>query len=462
MKSKHFRPYEPEQSLLLPQNLGDWLPEDHLVFFVRDVVDQLDLSAVLADYKVGKGGYPPYDPRMMVRLLLYAYCKGVASSRKIERATYESVPFRVIAANQHPDHDTISEFRKRHLAALSDLFVQVLELCREAGLVKLGHVSLDGTKVRANASKHKAMSYGRMKKKRAEIEAEVKELLRRAEAVDADEDEEFGKGVRGDELPEELRFRETRLAKIREAMAALEAEAKAQADARRAEIAVKEKKRREEEGRTGKGTPGRKPEPPSDEPAEKAQRNFTDPDSRIMKDGATKSFEQCYNCEAAVDAESQVIAAADVTQDANDKQQVKPMVEQVKANAGEAPEKLSADSGFYSEANVEYLEGEGVDAYVATEKMKHGEKAPAPRGPIPKDATTKQRMQRKLRTKKGRETYSKRKSSVEPVFGQIKDARGFRRFLLRGLEAVQAEWRLIALTHNLLKLFRSGGLARAG
>ncbi len=463
MKSKHFRAYEPEQSLLLPQNLGDWLPEAHLVFFIRDVVDQLDLSAVLAGYKVGKGGYPPYDPRMMVRLLLYAYCKGVASSRKIERATHESVPFRVIAANQQPDHDTISEFRKRHLAALSDLFVQVLELCGEAGLVKLGHVSLDGTKVRANASKHKAMSYGRMKKKRVELEAEVKELLRRAEAVDADEDEEFGKGVRGDELPEELRFREKRLTKIKEAMAALEAEAKAQADARRAEIAEKEKERREKEERTGKGTPGRKPKAPSKEPADKAQRNFTDPDSRIMKDGATKSFEQCYNCEAVVDTESQVIAAADVTQEANDKRQVKPMVEQVKSNTGgEAPEKLSADSGFYSEANVKYLEGEGVDAYVATEKMKHGERPPPPRGRIPRDATTKQRMARKLRTKKGRETYSKRKSSVEPVFGQIKDARGFRRFLLRGLEAVRAEWRLIALTHNLLKLFRSGGLARAG
>jgi hypothetical protein len=327
--------------------------------------------------------------------------------------------------------------------------------------VKLGHVSLDGTKVRANASKHKAMSYGRMKKKRAEIEAEVKELLARAEEVDADEDAKFGKGVRGDELPEELRFRETRLAKIKEAMAELEAEAKAEADAKRAEIAEKEEERREKEERTGKGTPGRKPEAPSDEPKDSAQRNFTDPDSRIMKMGATKSFEQCYNAEAAVDADSQVIVAADVTQEANDKKQIKPMAEQVKANTGQKPKTLSADSDFYSEANVKYLEGEGVDAYVATEKMKHGERPPPPRGRIPKDATTKQRMQRKLRTKKGRETYSKRKSSVEPVFGQIKDARGFRRFLLRGLEAVRAEWRLIALTHNLLKLFRSGGLARA-
>jgi len=462
MKDKRFQPYEPGQSLLLPPNLNDWLPEGHPASFVRDVVAGLDLSAIYDAYAPGsKGGRPPCDPRMMTGLLLYAYCVGKPSSRKIETATYESVPFRVLAADQHPDHDTIADFRKRHLDALSGLFLQVLGICQRAGLVKLGHVSLDGTKVRANASKHKAMSYGRMKKKRAEIVAEVKELLARAEAVDTEEDAKYGKGKRGDELPEELRFRETRLAKIKEAMAELEAEAKAEADARRAEIAEKEEERREKEERTGKGTPGRKPEAPSNKPGDRKQRNFTDPDSRIMKDGATKSFEQCYNAEAAVDAGSQVIVAADVTQEANDKKQAEPMSEQVKANAGEAPEKLSADSGFFSEANVKYLEGEGVDAYVATEKMKHGERPPPPRGPIPKDATTKQRMQRKLRTKKGRETYSKRKSSVEPVFGQIKDARGFRRFLLRGLEAVRAEWRLICLTHNLLKLFRSGGLARA-
>ena len=455
MKDKRFQPYEPDQSLLLPPNLSDWLPEDHLAFFIRDVVAELDLSAVYDAYAPGsKGGRPPCDPRMMTALVLYAYCVGVPSSRKIERATYESVSFRVLAANQHPDHDTICEFRKKHLAALSDLFVQVLELCRKAGLVKLGHVSLDGTKVRANASKHKAMSYGRMKKKRAELEAKVKDLMARADAVDAEEDAKYGKGKRGDELPEELRFRETRLAKIKEAMTELEAEAKAEADAKRAEIAEK-KKRREKEERTGNGTGGRKPKPPSNEPEDTKQRNFTDSDSRIMKMGATKSFEQCYNAEAAVDAGSQVIVAADVTQDANDKKQVEPMTEQVKSNTGERPKTLSADNDFFSEANAKYLEGEGVDAYIATQKMKHGKgPAPPPRGRIPTDATVKERMARKLRTKKGRETYSKRKSSVEPVFGQIKEARGFRRFLLRGLDAVRAEWRLVCLTHNLLKLFR--------
>ncbi len=286
--------------------------------------------------------------------------------------------------------------------------------------------------------------------------------MARADALDAEEDAKYGKGKRGDELPEELRFRETRLAKIREAMASLEAKAKAEADAKRAEIAEKAKERREKEERTGKGTPGQKPKEPSEEPADKAQRNFTDPDSRIMKMGATKSFEQCYNAEAAVDAGSQVIVAADVTQDANDKKQVKPMTEQVKVNTGEGPKTLSADTDFFSEANAKYLEGEGVDAYIATQKMKHGKSpAPPPRGRIPRDATVKERMARKLRTKKGRETYAKRKSSVEPVFGQIKEARGFRRFLLRGIEAVRAEWRLVCLTHNLLKLFRRVALATA-
>jgi len=457
MKDKHFKPYEPDQSLLLPPNMNDWLPEGHPASLIREVVGRLDLSAIYAAYADGaKGGKPPCDPRMMTGLLLYAYCKGVRSSRKIEEATYEWVPFRVLAADQHPDHDTICEFRKRHLGALSDLFVQVLDICREAGMAKLGHVAFDGTKVLANASKHKAMSYGRMKKRRAELEAEVADLMANADAVDAEEDAKFGKGVRGDELPEELRFRETRLAKIEEAMAALEAEAAAEADAKRAEIAEKEKAREEE----GKPRRGRKPKEPSDEPRDKAQRNFTDPDSRIMKDGATKGFVQAYNCQAAVDADSQVIVAADVTQEANDKKQVEPVIEQVKSNTGEKPKRASADSGYFSEANAEYLDGEGIDAYVATGRQKHSDPTPpAPRGRIPKNATPKQRMARKLRTKKGRETYSKRKSSVEPVFGQIKDGRGIRRFLLRGIEAVRAEWRLICLTHNLLKLFRRVGQA---
>jgi len=459
-----FRPYDPDQLFLMPPSLRAWLPEDDLVYFIQEVVRGLDLRPILRTYDGSQGGQPPYDPRMMATLLLYAYCRGIPSSRKIEEATYHSVPFRVLTVDQHPDHDTIAEFRKRHLKALAGLFVEVLQIAQKAGLVKLGHVALDGTKVRANASKHKAMSYGRMEEKAKELEAEVERLLREAEAADAEEDALYGKGRRGDEWPEDLRFKSARLAKIQEAMRALEAEARAKGEAKEAaereKIQQEEAAAKEEEKKKRRGP---KPDPPSDKPDPKAQRNFTDPDSRIMKDGATKSFEQSYNCQAAVDGAAQIIVAADVTQEANDKRQVKPMVEQVKENTGEVPDALSADNGYFSEENVEYLWNEKIDAYLATGRQKHGTvPPPPPRGRIPKEATVKERMARKLRTVKGRGTYSKRKEIVEPVFGQIKDARGFRRFLLRGLEKVRAEWRLICLTHNLLKVFRSGfSLARA-
>lgn len=453
-KPTRFRAYDRDQLLLLPQDMREWLPEGDLAHFVPDAVGVLDLGAIYADYDGSKGGKPPYHPAMMVSLLLYGYCLGVASSRRIEEATYRDVGFRVVAADQHPDHDTIAEFRRRHLKALAGLFVQVLALCREAGLVKMGHVALDGTKVRANASKHKAMSYGRMEAREAELEAIVERMLAEAERVDAEEDALYGKGKRGDELPDELRHRQTRLKKIREAKRALEEEAKAAAEQRRAEIAQAEKERIER-GEKGKG---RAPQPPSDKPSPKAQRNFTDPDSRIMKDGGTKSFEQCYNAQAAVDGQAQVIVATHVTQEANDKQQVVPLAEAIKANTGgEKPRKASADNGYFSEENVAYLNAEGIDPYIATGQQKHGEKAQAaPRGRIPKNATVKERMTRKLRAIRGRCTYSKRKQIVEPVFGQIKGARGFRQFLLRGLEKVSGEWDLICLTHNLLKLFRSG------
>jgi transposase len=454
----HFKPYQPNQLLLLPPDMRQWLPEDDLSYFIMDVVNELDLSAIYQSYNSSKGGQPPFAPKMMTSLLLYAYCVGIPSSRKIEKATYYQIPFRIITADQHPDHDTIAEFRKRHLKALSGLFVQALLLCRQVGLVKLGHVSLDGTKVKANASKHKAMSYGRMEKKAEELEGEVKRLLAHAQAVDEAEDARYGKDKRGDELPEELRFKQNRLRKIKEAMKSLDADSKAKADVKREEIRLKEQAL-EKEGRKRKG---KKPKDPSDKPEPKAQYNFTDPESRIMKDGASKSFEQAYNCQAAVDEESQIIIATKVTQQANDKRQLEPLVEEIKKNTdGETPEKLSADSGYFSESNVEYLEGECVDGYIATNRQKHGD-APelAGCGRIAKDATKQERMTRKLRTKKGRETYSKRKQIVEPVFGQIKETRGFRRFLLRGLENVSAEWDLICLTHNLLKLFRSGRMPK--
>jgi transposase len=451
---KRFKPYHPNQLLLLPPDMKDWLPDDDLVYFIMEMLDRLDLSAIYDSYDGTKGGQPAFDPKMMVGLLLYAYCVGLPSSRKIEKATYYQVPFRVLTADQHPDHDTIAEFRKRHLKALSGFFVQILQLCQKVGLVKLGHVSLDGTKVKANASKHKAMSYSRMEKKSEELEAEVRRLLQEAQAVDDAEDALYGKGKRGDELPEELRFKQKRLEKIKEAMESLEQEAKAEADVKRKEMAEREQALKEQ----GKKRKGKKPKAPGEEPDPKAQRNFTDADSRIMKDSASKSFEQGYNCQVAVDDKSQIIIASGVTQQSNDKQQVKPMVEAIKNNTeGSKPRKLSADTGYFSESNIEYLEGERIDGYLATGKHKHTDITESyRRGRIPKDATKKERMARKLRTKKGRETYSKRKQIVEPVFGQIKEVRGFRRFLLRGLKNVTGEWDLICLTHNVLKLFRSG------
>jgi transposase len=448
-----FRPYSPEQLLLLPPDMARWLPEDHLVYFIRDVERQLDLSAIYGSYDGTQGGNPAYDPGMMTTLLIYAYCVGVVSSRKIERATYESIPFRVLTADQHPDHDTIAEFRRRHLEALAALFVQVLRLCRKAGLVKLGHVSLDGTKVRANASKHKAMSYGRMEKSVVELEGEVKRLLAEAEGTDTAEDNRYGRGRQDEALPEELRFKQSRLAKIKEAKEALEQEAREGAEAQRLEQA----KKREDRDASGDHR-GRPPKVPSEKPEGKAQRNFTDPDSRIMKDGATKAFEQCYNCQAAVDGDSQVIVATRVSQETNDKKELKPVVETLKKNLdGAKPKQLTTDNGYFSENNVTYLAEEQIDGYLATGRIKHGDQLPvAPRGRIPKEASIKERMARKLRTVKGRAIYAKRKEVSEPVFGQIKHVRGFRQFLLRGVDKVCGEWDLICLGHNVLKLFRSG------
>jgi transposase len=437
MGSQRFRDYSPDQDFLLPPSLREWVPEDHLAHFISDVVDRLDLSEILSYYDNSQGGQAPFHPVLMTKLVLYAYCIGVPSSRRIEKSTYDSIPFRVLAVNQHPDHDTISEFRRIHLTALSRIFLQVLRLCQKAGLVKLGHVALDGTKVKANASKHKAMSYGHMQKKADELKAEVARLMAEAETVDAAEDARYGRGKRGDELPAELRFRQQRLQKIEEAKRALEEEARQEAEAESPAA-----------GKSKTGAGGRvRPN---------AQRNFTDADSRIMKDGATKAFEQAFNCQVAVDSKYQIIVAAGVTQECNDKRQVEPMVERMEANLGDVcPKQMSLDNGYYSDENVEFLRQEGIDAYIATGRMKHGETAPPPpRGRIPKGLTIKERMARKLRTVKGRCTYAKRKETAEPAIGQIKEARGFRRFLLRGLGKVDAEWLIICLTHNLLKLFR--------
>jgi len=432
--SKTYLPYDPDQQLLLPAALQEWLPEDHLAYFISDVVDQLDLSEITARYQGERRGGPPYNPRMMVKVLLYAYCVGVPSSRRIASRLHEDIAFRVLAANNTPDFRTISDFRKDRLEALAGLFLQVLMLCQREGLVKLGHVALDGTKVRANASKHKAMSYKRMKEKEEQLQGEVDELLRRAQEVDEEEDKRYGKDKRGDELPQELAFREGRLEKIREALAALEAEARGEA-----EQAVLE-------GKEHSGVP-----------EDKAQRNFTDVESRIMPAPGGRDFRQAYNCQAVVDSQHQVIVAARATNQASDKQQAVAMLEEAIDNAGAVPSEVSADAGYYSAKAVADLHALGTDPFIAPEKTRHGHRPPpAPRGRIPKGLPPRDRMRRKLQTKRGRKRYALRMATVEPVFGQIKQARGFRQFLLRGLEKVQGEWSLICTGHNLLKLFKFG------
>jgi transposase len=478
--SQRFRVCDLNQPFLLPPSLQDWLPEGHLARFVSDVVDGLDLSAIYAAYDRKDGrGLAAYHPVMMVRLLLYGYCLGVASSRKIERRTHEDVAFRYLAADQHPDHDTIASFRQTHLQNLAGLFLQALRLCEKAGLVKLGHVAIDGTKLQANASKHKAMSYERMNEKEKALKAEVEKLLEEAARTDAEEDAKYGKGKRGDELPAELARRESRLKKIAEAKAALEQEARERAVAAKAAVEARLEQRRKQEEEQGQkigGRPPQVPDPEQAQPEPKAQRNFTDPDSRIMKDGATKSFLQGFNAQAAVDDTAQVIVGCAITQEANDKQQLVPMLQQVEQNLGRKPEKATADAGYFSVAAVTHPRVAGVELLVPPDRRKQeattegaGEVIQEPAKlaegppsaevstePAPAQASVADAMRQKLRSPEGHAVYKMRKAVVEPVFGQIKERRGFRRFLFRGLKKVEAEWQIICLTHNLLKLFRAG------
>ena len=445
--SKTFRPYAPRQAFLLPPSPLEWLPQDHLALFILDIVQQLDLTRIYAHYERELRGYPPHDPQMMVALLLYGYCVGVPSSRKIERKTHEDVAFRVIAGGGHPDHSRISDFRRVHLDALAGLFVEVLRLCQKAGLVKLGSVALDGTKVKANASKHKAMSYERMEKDDKRLQEKVAELLAKAEQVDEEEDAVYGKGRSGDELPEDLRHAKDRRERIRQLMKELEDETKQQQEA---EKAAKDKDEPPPPP-TGDDLPSHKiPTTTDGKPTPKAQRNFTDPESRIMKSG--DGFVQAYNCQAMVDDAHQIIVAEAVTNQPPDVEHLVPMIVRTVENCGMKPAKLVADTGYYSEANVCETMKWGIDPYIATGRHHHDEQVIAPRGRPPAGLSTKETMARKLATKSGAAIYSRRKVIVEPVFGQIKEARGFRRFLLRGLRKVRGEWSLITLTHNLLKL----------
>ena len=440
--SKYFRPWNIDQTLLLPPNVQDFVPKGHVSRFIVELVrESLDLQEITGSYVSGLG-QPPFDPRMMVALLLHGYASGLYSSRRIAKACRERNDFVMIVALDPPDFRTISDFRKRHLKALGALFLQVLKLCETAGLVKLGHVALDGTKIKANASKHKAMSYERMKKREAELKAEVARMLAAAEAADCEEDETFGKDKRGDEMPDWAGDKQKRLAKIQQAMAALEADARLAAEEERRIEAEKEQQRQAE----GRKKPGKPAAPPSDQPDPKSQRNFTDPESRIMK--SKDGFVQAYNAQAAVDAGAQIIVAYELTQCGNDQGELVPLIEAIENNLGRKPAQASADSGYCSESNLEALEAHGVDGYVAPGRAKY---PTAANGKIGGPLT--QRMRKKI-DDGGLETpYRLRKQVVEPVFGQIKQARGFRQFLLRGIEKVRAEWAMICTAHNLLKLF---------
>src|SRR5262249_15450361 len=451
--SKTYREWSPNQGYIFPPSPQDWLPEGDLVYFLLDTIATLDLTPIFAHYERALRGQPPFHPRMMVALLLYCYATGTRSSRKIMRRCHVDVACRIIVGDDIPDFRTISDFRKVHLERLELLFVEVLKLCALAGLTKVGTIALDGTKVKANASRHKAMSYERMQEEEKRLKEEVARLLAEAEATDAAEDAAHGPDRSGDELPEELARRQSRLARIQQAKAELEERARQEA--------AEEAARREAEAKA----------PPAKDPAEAApkpkdQINFTDPESRIMP-VANKGWDQCGNAQAVAN-EAQIILAADVTDQANDKRQAAPMMDQARENLDAAGVKQAIgaglmDSGYYSENNTAELQLRGIDPYVATERLKHSEEIPpVPRGRIPDDLAPKQRMARKLRTKQGKMIYAKRKGIIEPIFGQLKQVLGFRQFSLRGLASMRGEWRLMCTVHNLLKLWRRRVVAVTG
>ncbi|MBM3539768.1 MAG: IS1182 family transposase [Alphaproteobacteria bacterium] len=441
--SKDFRPWKIDEAQLLPPSVQDYVAKDHLSRLIVALVrDALDLSAISGRY-TSVLGQPPFDPRLMTALLLHGYASGLYSSRRIAKAALERADFMMIVAGDPPDFRTISEFRKRHLTALAALFVQVLKLAEKAGLVKLGHVALDGTKIRANASKHKAMSYDRMTKREAELKAEVDRWLKAAAAADAEEDRLHGT-KRGDEMPDWVADKRQRLEKIRAAKAELEAEAKAAAE----EEMRRRQKAEEERKAEGRKKNGKTPAPPKQEPDGKTQRNFTDPQSRILK--TKDGYIQGYNAQAAVDAKAQIIVAQGLTHSMSDQDQLVPLMDGIKDNLGRKPKEASADAGYCSEANLAALAERDVSAYLATGRAKHPAQVKRTiTGPLT------QAMRDKLKRAGWRSRYRLRKQIAEPVFGQIKQARGFRQFLLRGIENVRAEWALICTAHNLTKLARA-------
>jgi transposase len=439
--SKEFRAWKIDEVQLLPPSVQDYVPGDHVSRLIVSLVrESLDLSAIMGGYPSGLG-QPPFDPRLMTALLLHGYASGLYSSRRIAKATVERADFMMIVAGDPPDFRTINEFRRRHMKGLSGLFVQVLKLAEKAGLVKLGHVALDGTRIKANASKHKAMSYERMKKREAELKAEVDRWLEAAQAADREEDELYG-DRRGDELPDWVSDKQKRLEKIRQAKAELEAEARAAAEA-------ESKARAEAEGRKKSGKP---PAPPKAEPDGKAQRNFTDPESRILK--TKDGYIQGYNAQAAVDGAHQIIVAQTLTNSSSDQAQLAPLLDGIRANLGRNPDEVSADAGYCSDANLRTLRRRRIEGYIATGRQKHGTKSATATKPLTPGSLV-ATMSTKLKRAGYRSRYRLRKQIVEPVFGQVKQARGFRQFLLRGIEKVKDEWALICIAHNIVKLARA-------
>jgi transposase len=437
---KRFQDWDVEQAWLFPPSVLDLVPADHPAHFVRELVRaELDLSAIYGDYAPGAGA-PPYHPAMMTALLLYGYSRGVYSSRKLQEACRERVDFMAVTGRQEPNFRTINTFRGRHLDALGELFVQVLDLCRRAGLARLNHVSLDGTKMRANASKHKAMSYGRMKQEERRLREQVDRWLEQAEAIDEAEDELYGAENSGLEMPAWVADKHKRAEKIAQAKAELEAEAKAAAAAKAKEQAAKPP-------RKNKGGP--RPKPPSQRPPDKAQRNFTDPESRIMR--TRQTHEQAYNCQAAVDADSHVIVARSVSNQQSDMHELVPILDQIKRNVGRQARELSADMGYCCEENLKTLKRRRIRGYVATGRRRHRDATPTS-DPWRMQQPYACEMRTRLRRGGHRSRYRLRKQTPEPVFGQIKEARGFRQFLMRGLDKVRREWSLICTAHNLLKL----------
>jgi transposase len=439
-----FEDYDPHQTVLLSPNLNDWLPEEHLARYIADVVEEsLDLAPLLDRYRNASGGHPAVHPKMLTKLLVYGYATGVRSSRKIERATYEDVAFRWLAADHHPDHNTIARFREKNLDVLEGLFLQGLKISEKLGLVRLGRVALDGTKVRANASKHKAMSYGRMLVAERNLQARVHAIFEEARTTDLEEDAEYGHGRRPKDLPEELKLHRDRLAKIRAAKRALEEEA--------AQAAAVPQSASTQEGTPPKG--GGSPPPSVDA---KAQRNFTDSESRIMPDGANKgAFLQGYNCQIVVDEAHQIIVAAEVMTRAPDQGHLVPMVDAVAAQFGRLPERLLSDAGYFSEAGIRAVESRGVEVLCPPGRGKKEERDGCRRGRPPKGETFAQARRRRVRRATGRVHYRRRKAIVEPVFGQMKEAQGLRKFLLRGHRKVRGEWFLACLSHNLRKMYRA-------